>query len=175
MDSRDLFEILVREHADMLLGFLRCAVREAALVDDLFQETMLVAWRKLDEFNRRRPFGPWLRGIASRLVLAARRRRSREVYYCDELLLERVSAKFDALAARPGDTWDEKLSCLRDCLGQLPRAYGEAIELRYQEDLSAAEVAQRLAISPETAKKRLQRGRQRLAECLNRKLPVDAS
>ena len=32
---------------------------------DLFQETMVVAWRRLDDFDHTRPFGPWLRGLPS--------------------------------------------------------------------------------------------------------------
>jgi RNA polymerase sigma factor (sigma-70 family) len=76
MDDRDIFTILVRENTDMLTAYLRSVVRDPATVDDLFQETMLTAWRKLDEFDRRRPFGAWLRGIAARLVLAERRKRA---------------------------------------------------------------------------------------------------
>jgi len=73
-DPAVLFEILVREHADMLASFLRSAVADAAAVDDLFQETFLVVWKNLDRYDRGRPFAPWVRGIASRLVMAERRR-----------------------------------------------------------------------------------------------------
>ena len=48
----------------MLTVFLRSRVNDEAAVDDLFQETMLVAWKRLDECDLSRPFGPWLRGIA---------------------------------------------------------------------------------------------------------------
>ena len=54
----------------MLTVFLRSRVNDEAAVDDLFQETMLVAWKRLDDCDLSRPFGPWLRGIAHRLVMA---------------------------------------------------------------------------------------------------------
>ena len=63
------FEILVRENTRMLTVFLRSRVKDEAAVDDLFQETMLVAWKRLDDCDLSRPFGPWLRGIAHRLVI----------------------------------------------------------------------------------------------------------
>ena len=61
-DAADVFAILVREHADRLLAYLRATV-PASSVDDLFQETVLVAWRRLPDYDRARPFGAWLRGI----------------------------------------------------------------------------------------------------------------
>ena len=76
-DARKLFETLVREHADMLTVYLRASLGNSPDVDDVFQETMIVAWKRLDDFDHTRPFAPWLRGIARNLVLAQRRRRGR--------------------------------------------------------------------------------------------------
>lgn len=80
MDQRErkAFEILVRENARMLTTYLRSLVHDEAAVDDLFQETMVVAWRRLDECDLSRPFSPWLRGIASRFVMAHYRKRKQQ-------------------------------------------------------------------------------------------------
>ena len=48
-EAHTIFEILVRENEAMLMTYLRAAVRNQAVVEDLFQETMLVAWRILNE------------------------------------------------------------------------------------------------------------------------------
>lgn len=170
MDAQDLFEILVREHAGMLTVYLRSAVRDPAAVDDLFQETMIVAWRTLDRFDRRRPFGPWLRGIAGKLVLAHRRKSAAAMLVCDEQTLEHLDRRMTALQRAPGDCLDEKLEGLRQCVEALPDRYREAVKLRYRDELSASAVAQRLSLSLEAVKKQLQRGRSRLLECLERKL-----
>ena len=69
------FEIIARENSRMLTAYLRTLVDDESVVDDLFQESMLVAWRRLDECDLSRPFGPWVRGIAGRLVLAHYRKR----------------------------------------------------------------------------------------------------
>ena len=36
-EAKDVFEILMREHADMLLAFLRASVRDPHTVEDIFQ------------------------------------------------------------------------------------------------------------------------------------------
>jgi RNA polymerase sigma-70 factor (ECF subfamily) len=170
MDARAVFEILVRDNAAMLTAYLRSVVRDPATVDDLFQETMLTAWRKLDDFDRGRPFGAWLRGIAARLVLADRRKRAAGLIFCDEATLQAVDETLKRVGLQKGDTFDEKLECLRDCLEALPEPYREAVRLRYREGLSPAGLMEQIHLSLEAQKKRLQRARAMLLDCLNGKL-----
>lgn len=170
MHAHELFEILVRENADMLMAYIRSVVRNDSTAEDVFQETMLTAWRRLGDYDRSRPFGPWLRGIAARVMLAQRRQKARDFALCDEELLEHLDARCEALHRQPGDTWDDKLDGLRECLEKLPEHYRQVIHLRYSEELTSERLAERLQISMETLKKRLQRGRARLLECLQRKL-----
>lgn len=169
MDARDVFEILVREHADMLGLFVRSVVRDPHRADDLVQETFLVAWRRLADYDRTRPFGPWLRGIASKLILAERHSRAGVVLRSAELL-EQLALRCEALQRRSGDTLDERLDCLKDCLADLPEPYRAAVDERYRSEGDLPTSAERLGIPLDTLKKRLQRARTRLAECLSRKL-----
>ena len=76
-DAADVFAILVREHGERLLAYLRASVPSSA-VDDLFQDTVLVAWRRLGDYDRTRPFGAWLRGIARNIVMDFWSRAGRE-------------------------------------------------------------------------------------------------
>lgn len=170
MTPKELFEILVRENAGMLTVFLRAAVRDSTLVDDLFQETMLTAWKTLGRFDRSKPFGPWLRGIARNLVLAQRRKSARGAVLLDEQTLEHIEACAQGIQIQSGDTLDEKLQCLRDCVEALPEQYRNVVRLRYHDEAGVAELADRLNISVENAKKRLQRARSRLSDCLSGKL-----
>jgi RNA polymerase sigma-70 factor (ECF subfamily) len=170
MQAHELFEILVRENADMLMAYLRSVTRDATAADDLFQETMLTAWRRLPDYDKTRPFGPWLRGIAARTMLAWRRQRAKSFALCDEEILEHLGARCESIQAQPGDTWDEKLDGLRDCIAKLPDRYREVIQRRYADEEPPEALAERLRINAETLKKRLQRGRARLLECLERKL-----
>ena len=53
IQAETVFEILVRENAGMLTTYLRAVVWDPAVVDDLFQDTMLVAWRRLSPSEAR--------------------------------------------------------------------------------------------------------------------------
>jgi RNA polymerase sigma-70 factor (ECF subfamily) len=166
--ERQLFEILVRENAAMLTTYLRAAVYDSAAVDDLFQETMLVAWRRLGECDQSRPFGPWLRGIARNLVLAHHRTRKAAGVTCDEAALERLEQQVQHIAQRTGDTWEDKTDQLHRCIGSLPDLYRQPIELRYLREREPDSVAAELGLTLEALKKRLQRARSLLLECLQR-------
>jgi len=164
-----LFEILARENADSLTAMLRAAVYDEATADDLFQETLLVAWRKIGEYDRARPFGAWLRGIAKRLVLEHYRKSAREVTFSDERLLDHLDRRMAGVDGQPGDTLDEKIAALKDCIERLPPLYREPLEHHYRHHRTAEWIASHLAMTKEAVQKQLQRGRIQLAECLERK------
>ena len=170
MDAIQLFEILVRENADMLIAYIRSSTRDDAVADDIFQETMLTAWRRLGDYDKDRPFGPWLRGIAARILLAHHRKAARDFAVCDEETLDGFSQRFETLDRLPGDAFDDKLEALRDCLQKLPEQYREPIRLRYGEDIGVGGIVERMGLAAETVKKRLQRAKARLLDCINRKL-----
>ena len=44
-----MFEVFVRENEGALMAYIRTFIRDAQFAEDLFQETMLIAWRKFDE------------------------------------------------------------------------------------------------------------------------------
>ncbi len=169
IEALTLFEVLVRENADSLTAFLRASVEDQATVDDLFQEAMLIAWRKIGEYDRVRPFGAWLRGIAKRLVLAHYRQAAREIPFSDERVLDYLDQRMTQVDRQPGDTFDEKIAALRDCIARLEPLYQEPIELHYRQGQATEWIAQHLATTRDVIQKRLQRARVQLAECLERK------
>jgi RNA polymerase sigma-70 factor (ECF subfamily) len=170
-----LFEILVRENADALTAFLRSGVADKTAVDDLFQETMLVAWRRIAEYDRQRPFGAWLRGIARNVMLAHFRKTSRQTPWPDEAVLNCIDQRLSQIDRRPGDTFDEKIEALKDCLERLGREYRQPIDLHYWESKTTEWIANCLATTKDAIQKRLQRARSQLADCLERKGVLGAS
>lgn len=168
--ARELFEVLVREHGDALLASIR-ANAGATNADDIFQDTVLVAWRRLADYDRTRPFGPWLRGIA-RLVAFDYAARGRRVQLADPAtfdFVERRLAAFERFrgeGAEPAMGFRERLAALDDCLARLPAMYAETVQAVYRDARPLAEVAAFLDESEETVKKRLQRARGLLEQCL---------
>ncbi len=153
----------------MLLAYLRSILRDRSAVDDVFQETMVVAWRTLDRFDHDRPFAPWLRGIARNLVLAHFRKHRRIPLACEEAVLTHLDQRLDEIGRRPGDTWSEKLEALDDCLDRLPTDTRNLLDWHYGLELTTERIADRLESNREMVKKRLQRARARLLDCLRHK------
>jgi RNA polymerase sigma-70 factor len=176
VEPRDLFEILTREHIDSVRAFLLSTLRDHVAAEDVLQETFLVAWRILDRYDRKLPFGPWVRGIAAKLVLNHRRKLGRsKVHFCDDEVLSRIDDGFRDFARLQGDTFDEKLDALRDCLQHLTGPQRESIQLHYQHGMHCKAIAVRLGIGFEAVKKHLQRGRSMLHRCLQGKLPQEVA
>ncbi len=169
MRTEDLFDILVRQHAEMLTAYLRSLAFDESLVDDVFQETLVTAWRRLDEFDRKRPFGPWLRGIGRNTLLAKARARKRYSAHIDVLLERRIAEQVSRAESRSGDTFAERLNELRDCVGRLAEDHRTAVDLVYLRGLDTTKAAEVTGLTEETFRKRLYRARLALAECLRGK------
>ena len=170
MEAKSLFEILIRENTEMLIAYVRAGVRDTHAADDVYQETVLTAWRRLDQYDRDKPFGPWLRGIAGRIILAYYRKTSRTAKPLGDQALQWLDDRFDAIQSLRGDTFHEKLMVLRECIDALPDAYQRPITMRYTEERTLTEIESTLHLAKETLKKRLTRAKSRLADCLERKL-----
>ncbi|MEY2713875.1 MAG: polymerase sigma factor SigW [Planctomycetota bacterium] len=171
--ARELFEVLVREHGDALLASIR-ATAGAEHAEDIFQDTVIVAWRRLSDYDRSRPFGPWLRGIARMIALDYASKRARVRIASPEVMEQverdlRAFERWTGSAAEAAMGFRERLSALDDCLSRLPANYAQAIQSAYREPRTIAQVARATGEQEETIKKRLQRARALLADCLGSK------
>ena len=113
MTGREVFEILVADHAATLRAYLFSVVRGPADADDLYQETLVAAWKSLPTYDRSRPFAPWLRGIAFRIVSDWRRSRRRRAILCDGETLDLVGRRFEAFERL--ENGEEKARALSAC------------------------------------------------------------
>jgi RNA polymerase sigma-70 factor (ECF subfamily) len=163
--GREVFEILARENADMLTAYLRSLLGADHALDDIFQEALVVAWRRLSEYDRQRPFGPWLRGIARNLVMEHHRRGRVRAAAVDEAVLEALDARFDQFG-RSGEGFRERAEQLLGCLSRLPESMREVVEMVYARGLMLKQIALAVGAAEETIKKRMQRARASLADCL---------
>lgn len=165
--AREVFEVLVRDHADHLLVYLRAIVRDKSTVDDIFQETMMVAWRRLSDFDRSRSFGAWVRGIGCRIAMdhAGRRR----IAAMDPVVLQEVEAHSAAFDGDHSIAFQSRLATLDDCIERLPEEYAQAVRLVYSAQLPLRTIASNLSMTEEAIKKRIQRARAMLGECLRHK------
>lgn len=174
MNDHATFTRLVAEQHFLLESFVAAATRGRGgpeLVEELVQQSIGVAWRRFGSHDRSRPFGPWLRGIASRVVRAHFRREARRERihggpsFAAGFLAE-LARRFDTLDPQRRGQRTELLASLRACVDRLDPEFAESIRLHYRDGLAVADVAIALRIEVELVRKRLQRARARLADCL---------
>ena len=164
----EVFEVLMRQNADHLMAFIRAMVRNNTLAEDVFQETFMVAWRRFGDFDRDRPFGPWLRGIAHRTALGLMRK-TRKEFAVDTAIVDVLEAHAAGYERISMAEESSAVEMLNDCVGRLPPRYREVIEVLYRGGRSISEVAEATDAGAEAVKKRLQRARRMIADCLRTK------
>jgi len=154
------FERLFRRHHAAVVAFVRRRAPNA-VVDDITDETFLVAWRRLDDVPSEEL--PWLLSVAAN-VLATERRGAGRRFALRLRLHAHVRASdlhWDPTAAI--ETTDVRLAA---ALGQLRPKELEALLLVAWEELEPQEAAIVLGESPEAFRTRLHRARTRLKELL---------
>lgn len=151
---------LVERCQHRLVRYLLYLTGRREYAEDLAQETWVRVLQRGSQYNGRQRFDPWLFAIARNLAIDYLRKKRKAVQTAslpddrDEILLVSSSgpSPFEA-AARSEDAIR-----LAGQLQILSPLYREALLLRFQEDLSLAEIAQVLGAPVTTVTSRIYRG-----------------
>lgn len=129
--------------------------------EDLVQDVFVAALENLPRFRGEARLSTWLTAIAvNRCRAHMRWRRLRETAL--QLMFHRLSAAPNGRPPGHNEIHDE----VRRAVRTLRSRYREVVVLRYFEELSNAEVAEVLGISPAAVEQRLSRGRRMLKDRL---------
>lgn len=159
----------VRREQAALRAFVRSVGVRAEAVDDVAQEALILAFEKLADFDRTQEFGPWVRGIARRLIANMVRKESRR----EELLSQAMT---EALLVQEPDgpsstlASEEHLGALHLCLEAMPERSRQLVHWRYFEDLSPVVIADRLGRTANDVRQTFFRLRRSLLECIEERL-----
>src|SRR5262249_13406768 len=165
--DRDAYASIVAGYQDMLLAYAAFRVPDAALVDEVVQQTFIRAYEQIREFQADKDFGVWLRSICRFMIMAELKRVSRDrtnkENYQEHLKVQLFEQALDRIQ---GGADDDVLVRLRGCLGKLQQTARSLVTLRYQEHLKVEEVAQRLNQSASWVATTLFRVRETLRRCM---------
>ena len=171
--DRDTLAMLVREHQRSLYRYLLyLGAREAA--EDLTQETFLAAFRspRPPDLTNVPLRAAWLRGISRNLLRAHFRHRRADPVRVDSAMLRQAEAVW--AAQFPGaDSESHYAEALRKCLETLDLRDRRMLEQRYAAGTSRAEMARRSGMSPDGVKSLMRRIRNRLDECVRRRMKAE--
>ncbi|MEO8353135.1 MAG: sigma-70 family RNA polymerase sigma factor [Chthoniobacteraceae bacterium] len=152
-------------------NYIRAVVRDASAAKDVLQETALVLFRKFAEYDGQRPFLGWALGVARFQVLGFHRDAARSFLTFDPELFERFTEQWTASAP----TADARAGALQACLARLASRARQVVRMRYFEELTAVEIAERTESSGAAVRVMLQRIREQLRECIARQMDVERS
>jgi RNA polymerase sigma-70 factor (ECF subfamily) len=156
--SSAAFESLVRRNQSLVRGFLRrlCA-GDAAMADDLAQETFFTAWRKVSSFEEKGSFKSWLCRIAYTQFLQSRRSAKASQRREDEAM-----ALAD-VTEEHGPGVEARLDLDR-AMAVLSPDQRAALALCFGEGMSHGEAAEALGMPLGTLKSHVLRGRAKVLE-----------
>lgn len=171
--ERELFATLWSRAELRLRSYLAACVMNQHQIDELTQKVALAAWRKREEFradssqgDQDGSFLAWVLGFARFEVLRGRRDHSRDRHVLANDLLETLESELHALAPE----LDLRKQALEWCRTKLDSRSGEMLELAYGRSLPLAAVAKKVGSSPGAIRTALCRIRDRLRDCVERRL-----
>lgn len=163
--DRAAVDALLTAHLEPLYAFVHYRIgRDRTQVEDVVQETFLVAVRDIARFDGRSTFHAWLCGIARNTIRSQRRKQQPKAL---EDVLGEAQGDIDAILA---DVAREPLPDAvlereetRDLVGatlsSLPEDYQRALTAKYVEGLSTNAIAEREKKSPKATESTLTRAR----------------
>lgn len=159
--DRAAFGALVERYAAQARRVARAVLRDPDDADDAAQDAFLSALVKLERYDLRRPFGPWLMRIVANAATDRRRRRA----------VRRTEPLEPGLmgGGRRPDTDAERNALgdrLRAALAELPERRRLAVVLFDVEGYAHAEIAGILGIPEGTVRSEVFHARRRLRELL---------
>jgi RNA polymerase sigma-70 factor (ECF subfamily) len=151
----------------MLLAYAAFRVPDAALVDEVVQQTFIRAYEQLAEFEPDKDFGVWLRAICRFMILAELKRATRDREnregYREHLQLTLLQAALGRAESGPDE---DLVRRLKSCLGKLQETSRTLVSHRYQQLMRVDEIARRMGQSLSWVATTLFRVRETLRKCM---------
>jgi RNA polymerase sigma-70 factor (ECF subfamily) len=156
------------EHAAFIGRVIRRLLGEGPHIDDLIQETFIVAHRKAEQYDGRAAVRTWLYGIASRLCMHHRRGASRFSLFKGRL----ANQDPPPTPERPDQSLEQRqaVDLVNQVVAKMPFKQREVFVLYEIEELEGKDIAQMLDIPLGTVWTRLHKARQTFERLMRRRV-----
>lgn len=156
--KQDYFLKLYEPVHDRFERFCRARVFGKMEYQDLMNDTLLIAYQKIETLKSEEAFLSYLIGISIRVLANNHKKKKEESYPQQE--------GFDVLDVNSGTERDAEVFLLHKALAMLPEEQKECIILFEISGFSIKEIVVIQQVSESAVKQRLRRGRERLTEIL---------
>jgi len=159
------------EHRHRLYAFIAKQLVNSADVEDVFQKTSVILWKKMGQFDADGSFFHWACGVAYNEVrnLLTVQRRSR--LHFDVELVELLAEEAEAEAEHS----ESRLAALRDCMPRFSERQQEILRRCYMGSESITDVAESLGRERTALYKQLARLKARLLECMRLRIAPEGA
>jgi RNA polymerase sigma-70 factor, ECF subfamily len=164
----DRLSMITAAHLKLVQHFVRSRIKSEADVEDICQDTLLLACRNIAHFRFEASLGTWLCCIALNVIRGRwRRKESKRVAFVDPEILEWLARTDPRRTPLMEVLHNELHGRLYSAVAKLPSKYRTVVELHDFQGLSLRETAERLTSSVPAIKSRHLRAKGMLHEELS--------
>ena len=159
----DSVRVVYQTYGRLVFSIAYRVLGDTGLAEDATQQTFVQAWRAAGSFDPSRALGAWLTTIAKRVAIDVHRRerRHRNLDNID-------TSDSDSLVTLPPSAEQiHDVAEVRRALDKMPAGERDLIRMQHFDELSHAEIADKLEIPLGTVKSRTFRAHRRLAGILS--------
>jgi RNA polymerase sigma factor (sigma-70 family) len=153
--NNEAFDLLLERHKQSLYNYIFYTVHHNGLAEDIFQDTFIKAITTIKQgrYTESGKFKAWLMRIAHNLMIDYFRQRKNENTVTNEDFEQELWNNASLCDDNVEDELVKKqvLNDVKKLVTFLPKSQREVLEMRYYNDLSFKEIAERTGVSINTA------------------------
>lgn len=161
-EKGEAFVRLLMEHEPRVRGFLRGLLPSWSDVDEVIQESSLVAWRKFSEFEQGTAFGGWFLTIARYEALKHRTKAAKSPLVFVDQLWETLARE------EASDSTEVRVKHLEHCMQKLEPTKRSILLKAHTPGTVIRDLAMETGKSEQAMYKTIQRLRRSLMDCVNK-------
>ncbi|PQO33213.1 hypothetical protein C5Y96_10175 [Blastopirellula marina] len=166
-DPTPFVELIVKFERP-LMRYIRSLVPRLDDAEEVWQATAIVLWEKFDEFDHEREFLPWAQKFAYFESLKQRRKVARDRMVFSESAMQAIADTHQASQ----EHLDRRSRALKTCMEALEGKDLALLRSRYDSEITIGELASQLETTAKTLYRRLDRIRDKLAQCVRRRVAL---
>ncbi|MDE7462646.1 MAG: sigma-70 family RNA polymerase sigma factor [Muribaculaceae bacterium] len=153
--SNEAFDALLKRHQDRVFNYIIRIVKNEDLANDIFQETFVKAILTIKQgrYTENGKFPAWISRIAHNLIIDYYRQEKSENLQSTDLEDVDILNRKDLCEATIEDLIinDQILNDVKSLIQELPELQREVLQMRYYQNLSFKEIAEKTGVSINTA------------------------
>lgn len=159
--DKNLFELITNEYFDIILYHIKCIVKNDEVAQDLTNDVFVKVYKNLNLYKPTHKFSTWVYKIATNTAIDYLRK---DKLYHD---FQRQTEAHEQVADESNPELEmqrkQNYATLNDAIDKLKPSYRTIIKMRYYDELSYEDIAQKLNVPIGTIKASLHRAKSILA------------